>query len=114
MNEQVFGDVIIKPEMRSVFNLIIHKLETKGWDCVVEDDADWGFIILADKRNKTGGVILRRVKPFYIEKEGDMKKAADLQEKLRKHLVEIHPYRIHWNRQKNKKVNLLSALFSMA
>lgn len=113
MSTQVFGDIVIKPETRSVFNVIIKKLQAKGWNCIVEDDADWGLIILADKQNKEEGETIRRVKPFYLEKTGDEKRANDLQEKLRNQLVEIHPYKIKWDRSKHKAVKLLPALFAI-
>lgn len=96
---------------------IISTLQREGWEVGEKDiyfDDDWGWIILADKYSKDYGVILRRVRPFQLDNKSELSKAILLQEKLRRDLVEVFPYVIKADKNRNMKAQLLAPLFSMS
>ncbi|MGI0059308.1 MAG: hypothetical protein ACREBJ_06025 [Nitrosotalea sp.] len=96
---------------------IIATLRSEGWGASDEDiylDADWGWTILADKYSKDYGVLLRRIRPFQLSAKSEVSKAATLQEKLRRDLVEVYPYVMKADKNRNMKVELLEPLFSMS
>lgn len=96
---------------------IIAVLRRDGWVAGEEDvylDEDWGWTILADKYSKDFGLVLRRVKPFQLSDRTELNKAVLLQGKLRRDLVEVYPYVMKADRNRNSKVELLEPLFSMA
>ncbi len=96
---------------------IITILQSEGWGATDEDvylDADWGWTILADKYSKDYGVLLRRIRPFQLGNKAEVSKAAALQEKLRRDLVEVYPYVMKADKNRNMKVELLEPLFIMS
>lgn len=96
---------------------IITQLRSDGWGAGDEDiylDEDWGWIILADKVIKDFGVLLRRIRPFQLKSKEEIAKAVAIQEKLRKDLVEVYPYVMKADKNRNMKVKLLEPLFSLS
>ncbi len=96
---------------------ILTILNNEGWSANDEDiylDNDWGWTILADKHFKDYGVILRRIRPFQLGDKTELSKAVLLQEKLRRDLVEVYPYVMKADKNRNMKVELLEPLFSMS
>lgn len=92
-------------------------LRNEGWNASDEDvylDADWGWTILADRHSKDFGVLLRRIRPFQLSDKTEVNKAAALQEKLRRDLVEVYPYVMKADKNRNMKVELLEPLLSMS
>lgn len=96
---------------------IISVLQNEGWDASDKDiylDEDWGWTILADKSSQDFGVLLRRIKPFQLSDKAELSKAVLLQARLRKDLVEVFPYVMKADKNRNMKVQLLEPLFSMS
>lgn len=110
MNTQ--EEILIPSELRFVLPQVIKKLSLQGWNAIVEDDPDFGIILLADPKAAPLSV-LRRIKLFLLKNAEDKKRANDLQKKLRGQLVEIHPYKIFYNKRGNRKLQLLPALFTI-
>lgn len=93
---------------------IINRLQQQGWNIGETDiylDEDWGWIILADRQNTSEGMILRRIKPYQVR---DKVQATLLQEKLRKDLVEVFPYMLEADKNRNTKVRLLKPTFNLS
>lgn len=91
---------------------IINLLHQQGWSVGETDiylDVDWGWVILADRHTTNDGVLLRRIKPYQVQ-DGKAPAIA-LQEKLRRDLVEVFPYVLQFDKNRNTKVKLLETTF---
>ena len=96
---------------------VISVLRKEGWGTGEEDiylDEDWGWTILSDKHFLDFGVVIRRARPFQLSDKSDRSKADALQEKLRKDLVEVYPYILKADKNRNTKVELLEPSFSLS
>ncbi len=101
------------PDEDFVFRRFIEQSKNNDWDPEEEIDKDWGRIILATKKWEDAGIQLRRIKPYAVDTKEVEEKAEKLQEKLQRHLVEIFPYKIHWDKNKNKKITIFPALINL-
>lgn len=93
---------------RKIINLLHHQ----GWNVGETDiylDDDWGWTILADRQTTNDGVLLRRIKPYQVL--DGRTQATVLQEKLRKDLVEVFPYVLKFDKNRNTIVVLLKPTF---
>lgn len=99
------------------FKGIVKSVRANGWNVDNESichDRNWGWVILADKRTEDCGVVLRRIKPVQVGSENDVERLRALQIKLRRELVEIFPYILRSNRNRNTKAEFLKPLFSLS
>ncbi len=95
-----------------VFSQIISQLKENEWDGIEHLDEDWGWIILADKSFPRAGVILRRIKPYQIKKDEDLERAKNLQQNLRRELIEVFPYKIIRDKNGTRKMYFYDPMFS--
>lgn len=96
---------------------IINVIQQQGWNVGENDvylDPDWGWVILADRKTKEDGLIIRRIKPFQLDNNLSKEKANLLQEKLRKDLVEVYPYFLKADKNRNLNIELLRPTFSLS
>lgn len=77
-----------------VFQKVCTNLIEIEWSPCIEYDSDWGWVILADRKFDEFGTVLRRIRPFRLNSLSDFQKALKLQERFRKHLVEVVPFKI--------------------
>lgn len=77
-----------------VYQKICTKFTENHWSVYIELDKDWGWVILADKKFKEFGTILRRIKPYRLNSLSDFQRAIKLQERFRPQLIEIIPYKV--------------------
>ncbi|MCL6096286.1 MAG: hypothetical protein M1444_01185 [Patescibacteria group bacterium] len=100
-----------------VFRETIKRLKEEGWESDEQSvyfDEDWGWVVLADKKTDSFGVVLRRIKPVQITIKFGLEKAKNLQARLRKDLVEILPYELKADKNRNTKINFLEPLFRLS
>lgn len=97
-----------------VLSIFIKKIAHNGWETSENDiiNDDWGNYILAGKQTQNEGYLLRRIKPYLLNKTHTIQSAHFLQDQLRKHLIEIHPYTISWDLNHNPKIRFYRPLFS--
>ncbi len=102
-------DILLKYQQKAIRKIVAYIIE-QGWDVEDRDvyfDNAWGWIILAARQSASAGILLRRIKPFQLDDESEIGKAISLQEKLRKDLVEVFPYFIKADKNRNMKVELI-------
>jgi hypothetical protein len=99
------------------FKECVKRVQVEGWSVDEKDiypDEDWGWIILASKNYVDIGIQLRRIKPLEITKRYTLETANNLQVRLRKELVEVHPYELKVDQHRNEKVRFWKPLFSLS
>jgi len=99
------------------FRKIFEVIKNQGYECDLNDieyDIDWGWIALAGINKGDFGFHLRRIMPFQLGSKAELSKAAALQQKLRRDLVEVYPYVMKADKNRNMKVELLKPLFNLS
>ena len=86
---------ILRGRERIPFEKINARFLSSGWDSSIECDQDWGWHLLALKNVPGFNSVIRRIKPFNIKKPSDLNSAIKLQQKKRRELVEVIPFKIY-------------------
>ncbi len=84
----------LRRQDRKAFQKICRELAEIAWSSSIEWDDDWGWMVLATKKFKDFGIVLKRIKPYRLDSLSDFQRALRVQQRLRNHLVEIVPYKI--------------------